>query len=336
MQANYSQAVSLGQNHGYRFEGDRAFLNAELALGARALAPNRDWALQLWACDAPHQGGPLRGIKVAEAALPRDAEPRQLEAAAKLPPVQREYAMVLVLASGAAGAYDQVHDFSNYPARQSFVGPHLIGSVGYRFEPDALVLQAECVRNPRPASNLSGTLALELWALEAPYEAGEPAGVRLGQAELGQLAGQSDRAPLEARVPRRDPAAGSWQLALLLREWSEAGYQTRDFCNFASPYRTAPTPAPEPRAEAPTRPSVEIKPIIQTSGEAASAQTSAAEARTSIQTASVHELARVDGLNTKLAQAIVRARPFGSLDDLKRVRGIGSKMLQKLRHQLTL
>jgi DNA uptake protein ComE-like DNA-binding protein len=269
MQATLSQSlptrsslVSLGQNHGYRFEGDTAILNAELAIEPLAQHGDSDlhfsdhrehWALQLWACETPHQGGPLRGIKVAEAALAlapeRDRDYLETVAFAQLPPAQRAYAMVLVLASGTAGAYDQVHDFSNYPARQQFAAPHLEGSVGYRFEDDALVLQAEGVRNPRDADNISGSLSLQLWALREPYAGGAFEGVLLGSAELDRLAGQAEERDIERRVSLAQAPEGEWQLALMLREWTEAvGYLTRDFCNFGNRYRVESTYGAEPRA----------------------------------------------------------------------------------------
>ena len=508
MQAPHSQSshtrsslVSLGQNHGYRFEGDTAILNAELAIGSLADQDvssrlGEHWALQLWACETPHEGGPLRGIKVAEAALalPQQGDHDYLEtsAFAQLPPAQRAYSMVLVLASGSAGTYDQVHDFSNYPARQQFAAPHLEGSVGYRFEGDALVLQAEGVNNPRAADNLSGSLSLQLWALREPYAGGAFEGVLLGSAELDRLAGQSEERGIERRVALAQAPAGEWQLALMLREWTEAaGYLTRDFCNFANAYRVESSDGAEPvapvvvetysaqtsdeqphelarheqpreqvgaaaqsddsrgneptadaadlaaeraeeqarqadltaraeaaaqveraaqkaeasaraekvareaelaeraiaaareaesaartsaaaraataraQAEAEARAAMAVRagkpaPVAKTTRvEAASAAPKAtasasgsaakkaapqavtaaaapAAVRVSVQTASVEELAGVPGLNKKLAAAIVRARPFTSLDDLRQVRGIGDKMLQQLRASLTL
>ena len=51
----------------------------------------------------------------------------------------------------------------------------------------------------------------------------------------------------------------------------------------------------------------------------------------SIQTASVEELADVEGLNLKLAKEIVKMRPFTSLADLIRVRGIGKKTIDRLK-----
>jgi hypothetical protein len=365
-QSRLTNTVSLGPNHGYRFEGDQAFLNAELAFDARASSAGEGWALQLWACDAPYQGGPLRGIKVAEAALDGATALLEANALAQLPPMQRDYAMVLVLASDG-----QVHDFSNYPARQTFAGPHLAGSVGYRFEEADVLLRAS-VRNPRPVTNLSGTLALELWALSEPYQGGALAGTQLAQAQLGTLSGETQSAELELRAARAQLSAGEWQLALVLREWTGAGYQTRDFCNFPVPYRVespvrvvsapvlvrdepASEPVSEPVSEAPDAtaaeapalatveqpvpaPRAEQPPTVQAAArtpEPKLALKALDEARVSLATASVQQLAAVRGLNLKLAQAIVRARPFASVDDLTRIRGIGAKMLTQLRAQLT-
>jgi competence protein ComEA len=56
----------------------------------------------------------------------------------------------------------------------------------------------------------------------------------------------------------------------------------------------------------------------------------------SLNLASVEELARMKGLNTKLAKEIVRRRPFSSIDQLIDVRGIGKKTLDKLRTLLAL
>ena len=44
-------ALRLGPDHGYAFDGDQVQLNAELLGNAAG-----NWALQLWACDAPFDG----------------------------------------------------------------------------------------------------------------------------------------------------------------------------------------------------------------------------------------------------------------------------------------
>ena len=56
----------------------------------------------------------------------------------------------------------------------------------------------------------------------------------------------------------------------------------------------------------------------------------------SLQTASVDELAKVKGLNLKIANEIIKARPFASLEDLIRVPGIGEKTLEALKRLLTI
>jgi competence protein ComEA len=65
----------------------------------------------------------------------------------------------------------------------------------------------------------------------------------------------------------------------------------------------------------------------------------AADAPVNINTASADELATVSGIGPAKAAAIVEHRDkngqFKSVDDLKLVRGIGDKMLEQLRPQLT-
>ena len=252
-------AARLGPNHGYSIEGDIALLHAEVAVPRDPQLDSALWALQLWACDAPHAGGPLSGIKVAEATLPstpHSAEPQRLdtEALASVPGGLRDYSMVLVLASGEPGSFNQVHDFANYPERQRFITPHLEGSVGFRIDADHVVLRAERIPNPRRLGNLSGSLSLELWALPHAYQSGTPRGTRLAALDLGSIAGQDCLESIEQRSAFQPPAAGSWQAAMLLREWAgPAGYVTRDYCNFALPYEVVaaqPDAAAKPPAPA--------------------------------------------------------------------------------------
>lgn len=58
-----------------------------------------------------------------------------------------------------------------------------------------------------------------------------------------------------------------------------------------------------------------------------------------LNTATATELATLKGIGPAKAQAIVEHRdkngPFKSIDDLKMVRGIGDKMLEQLRPQLS-
>jgi hypothetical protein len=234
----------IGGKYGYRIEGDTASLNADLAI-VDGDEHRTAWALQLWACEQPYEGGLLRGTKVAEVlvALPSAPTgptlPLEAETFANIPPSRREYCMVLVLASGEPGTFEQVHDFANYPKRELFAVPYLDGSIGYSIEGDSVILRADRVHNPRHAGSLSGSLALELWALSEPYAGGALDGLALARGDIGQIGGQCTLEPLQVCVPLSPPPPGQWQLALVLREWTAAGFVNRDCCNFAVPFSDA-------------------------------------------------------------------------------------------------
>jgi competence ComEA-like helix-hairpin-helix protein len=85
---------------------------------------------------------------------------------------------------------------------------------------------------------------------------------------------------------------------------------------------------------APEVPAVQAAPAVQE--EAPPSVVQRGPRRVSLQTASLEELARVKGLNTKIAKEIIKARPFASLEQLLEVRGIGRKTFDKLRSLITL
>ena len=72
---------------------------------------------------------------------------------------------------------------------------------------------------------------------------------------------------------------------------------------------------------------------------AAPALVAAATEPVDLNQASVAQLESLDGIGSAKAQAIVDFRdangPFASVDDLRKVRGIGDKLLASLRPQLT-
>ena len=364
----HDQPLRLGPQHGYRFDGDRVFINADL--NVPPYFSGGAWSLELWACDEPHSEGPLSGVKVSEIDLrlptPLGQHVHHVETGvvAHLPPHGADRAMVLALVEQSADGQRVIQDFSNYGQRQSFAAPHFEGAVAYAIADGEVQLQAEGVVNSRPIGNYSGSLSLELWALPAGEAAGE--GTCLAAAELPRVAGQCRLTPALALAPFVEPSPGQWQLGLLLREWTEArGYVTRDQRLFTSLYeRPAPVaiapvaalPAPlmtvaaSPASAAATPAPVPVAPVsvaVVTPAAAEPAtstvaalveQPAAGEGRraVSVQTASVEELAKVKGLNLKLAREIVKARPFSSLNDLLKVHGIGEKTLQRLKPLLKL
>lgn len=349
-----SGAVRIGLNHGYAFDGDSVQLDAELLVSNADEAADHELALQLWACEAPFDGQPVRAAKVAELPVGSlDAgSPAWVSAfTTACPPAgQAGHSMVLVLAAGRDGRFEQVLDYANFPRTETFVQPRLVGNTGFSVGESTVSLSVDGIENPRAADNLSGTLSLELWALEAPYSNGVPAGVQLAASTIGSLAGQNGWQGLSLDLPLAARPAGTWHIALLLREWTAFGYVTRDFTNFALPLsweaEAVATPAIEVAAEpvaaakavsaAKPAPKAKAAPKAAAPKAAAPAKASAVPATVSVNKASEAELAAVKGLPKAVASAIVAARPFKTLDELVKVKGMGVKMLDKLKDSLSL
>jgi competence ComEA-like helix-hairpin-helix protein len=58
------------------------------------------------------------------------------------------------------------------------------------------------------------------------------------------------------------------------------------------------------------------------------------EGQVDINTASVAQLRTVKGIGPKKAEAIIAGRPYNSVDDLRKIKGVGSKTLDKWREQI--
>lgn len=344
-----SSAIRIGFEHGYAFDGDRVRLDAELLVDDPAAALGQEWALQLWACDTPFDGRPVSAAKIAEIPLaaPGDSGTTWFSASTDaFPPAGRaDHNLVLILAAGQDGRFAQVQDYVNFPRAESFMQPRLDGTSSFSLAEDGVTMAVERISNPRTEDNLSGSLALELWALPAPYQAGEPEGQPLVSVALGSLAGQQAWQDLAFTQALATHPAGTWHIALLLREWSAKGYVTRDFSNFplpvtwnAAPTAAAPVEEAPAAAEAPAKAAEPAaKPAAGKAKPAAKPKAAAAApVSVSINTATAAELAAVKGLSKVVAAAIVAARPFKSLDELVKVKGMGVKSFDKLKGSLSL
>jgi competence ComEA-like helix-hairpin-helix protein len=353
--ASTARLARLGASHGYRFEGDRVHINAMFTVLDPA-AHQLNWSLQLWACPAAPAGpAKIRGELVAEAALPPigevadEIESFDVSAPVCLPTGQADHCIVLALVAGNAGKAVVAQDFAVYPRREYFPHPRMMGGVGFHIEGGRVKIEVERIENPREASNLSGTLALELWALCEPYQGGRFNGISLAGVAFDALSGQCEYRQRSHDLPFTTPPAGTWNLVLMLREWTAAGFGTRDFTNFNVPMTVA---APDVSARPPKISSARIpvtkaavatvvpaKGVIVPAKEVkapAAPATSMDAGPVSVNTATAEQLAAVKGLPTKVAEGIVSRRPFKSLDELLKVKGMGEKLLAKLRSRLKL
>jgi len=339
-----SRLARLGAAHGYRFNRDTVHLNAMFTV-LNPAAHQRAWALQLWACaGAPVSASEINGQLVAEAALPPigeitdDTESFETSTLATTPSGQADRAMILVLASGGAGRFDEVHDFAVYPRREQFLQPRMAGSVGFRIEGGRAMLEVERIENPRDDANLSGTLALELWALREPYRGGGFSGVPLAGVAFDPLSGQFEYRNCSFNLPFVPPSAGTWNLTLMLREWTANGYATRDFTNFNAPMTvTAPKQAAAPGRISPApAASVAAKPQSKAKSQSTPAANISEKGVVSVNSATKEELAAVKGLPARVIEGIVSKRPFKSLDELAKIKGMGAALLAKLRSKLKL
>lgn len=395
--------VRFGHCSGFAFDGDYVRLDADVVVTSPLEAVGREWSLRLVATPVS-ASSPAADITLAELScgtLYPDEHGRVSisgTTTASLPAGSGEYALSLALASIGPDRLE-VCDRVCFARNEAFLVPRLAGLVGYAIDGEIVHVTVERIENPRACDNLSGTLALELWALPAPYQGGAFAGVQFGSVTLGTLAGQNGWTDLALDLPRAALAPGQWQLVLMLREWTPAGYLTRDYCNFALPLdvaeappaaqsmaiaaaaeraaspvlpaATAPAPAPAPapaaavsavpaqpvkdtpKAAAPLQSGKDEKTEKTTKTEKAAgtespvaavkdakpspatkavpAKAKPADTGVSINTASEAELLALPGLTAKLVKGIIAGRPWAQVNDLIAVKGIGPKMLEKLR-----
>lgn len=325
----------IGEPHGYRFDGDSVQINAELNFSDAALSAASQWALQLWSSSTAFQGSLAAGVKVAEVAVyPAAGTQNVVATVAAMPPAgtaEQNMALALVRWDGGLPV---VVDLAAYPVTETFVQPRLSGNVTCALADGMATLAVDSIDNPRATDNLSGTLALEVWALPAPYAGGSWQGVPVASVILGVLGGGNQWSACNFVVPAAAPE-GPGVLTVMLREWGPAGYVTRDFCNLEL---EAPAKAEGEVPVAAAQPAV--KPALKTAAKAAKAPAKAVKPATakgvSVNSASEAELLAVKGLSAAVAKAIVAARPYAALDDVCRAKGMGAKLLAKLRGQLVL
>lgn len=236
-------------------------------------------------------------------------------------------------------------------------GIRFVGAVAFNGEQQRVHIALDGIASDRNNDNLSGTLSIELWSLNAPYQGGYFNGECLAATQIGELWGNHWIADCDYDLIYQAPQVAGQQLCLMLREWNGVAFETRDFRTFNQALNTQAVKAAEPvlkvvteapRAEvvsiATSKKAVEVKDaavksaavkdVAKTTAKVSVKKTSEESSLLNVNTAAEKELAAVKGLPKKVAKAIVEARPFVSLDELEKVKGLGKKTLEKLREKL--
>ncbi|MFA5982645.1 MAG: helix-hairpin-helix domain-containing protein [Methylococcaceae bacterium] len=213
----------------------------------------------------------------------------------------------------------------------------LLGNCGYVMQDGRITINIGEIANQRLLGNISGTLALEIWALEQAYNGGELIGVAIAGVAIGQLLGQHSFYSTSYDLDFMVPPAGTWYLTLLLREWNGSAYETRDCVNFAVPY-TVKNRSINPIKTGDNIISVSFPDNKKTLEPAAKSKAPVAKisAQPSINQVPLAELVTIKGLPRKTAENIVAARPYDSFDKLAKVKGVGQKLLALLGEMFTL
>jgi DNA uptake protein ComE-like DNA-binding protein len=228
------------------------------------------------------------------------------------------------------------------------LSPLTLDQCAYSIGNERVIISIGKIANHRDPADVSGTLSVELWALDRPYSGGNFDGVPLAGTSIGEMLGQHFLTDCRYDLIFRQPPTGTWYLTLMLREWTAAGYVTRDYLNFALPYvvETRPVVRSESdnvisiefagskkRLAAPAESEDKARPVaaVPIEASAVSPMDPVPEPGVSLNSSSPKEIAAVKGISKKVAENIVAARPFDSVEELLRVKGMGAKLLQKVR-----
>ncbi|WP_067101355.1 ComEA family DNA-binding protein [Marinomonas atlantica] len=230
------------------------------------------------------------------------------------------------------------------------------GQYSYKIQDDRVTLSISQITNHRPLYNISGTLAIELrgYHPDGHY-------LVLASTTIGQLTGQHLLADCHYDLVFQMPPAGSWLLALEVHEWEGEQYGLMDQQFFAQPYyipeeapcssEASPSGSTTPLNEeipltdasvdqvninAKSTPVSPKTPKIPTEKKTTEKKGSQKKTKVSINKGSKEELLNVKGVPKKVVNEMIEQRPFSSWDTVLLIKGMGPKLLKKLRNGLKL
>lgn len=203
------------------------------------------------------------------------------------------------------------------------------------------------IASHRDSRDISGTLSVELWALESPYTGGDFGGIPLAGTTIGEILGQHFLTDCHYDLVFQQPPDGTWHLTLMLREWTAAGYLTRDYVNFAPPYVTGTGSAMSsesdnqigvesasdikaPPASAEIEDRVHPADAVATATSTSGGKDQEPEQGSSISSASPEEISAVNEDSENVVESIVTERPSDSTDESLRVKDKDHSLFKRM------
>lgn len=195
---------------------------------------------QVWALYGAPTGDALDGVLLAEAETQTLYGGYYLEFisldAALTDSVRGLYTIALVVTrAGETGSYD---DLVVMPDLIDFYHPQLVQPAAAKLSSDGYSASVAGVSNPRASGAVSGSLVVELWAM-ADANGFTGGDFHLGGVEFIQTQGGEMTGPVEFSGYPNYPT-GRFFPAIILREWTPAGYLVRDRIVAANPISFPP------------------------------------------------------------------------------------------------
>ncbi|BFM07853.1 hypothetical protein GCM10025791_26800 [Halioxenophilus aromaticivorans] len=194
-----------------------------------------------------------------------------------------------------------------------------------------VVISINEIANNRDNDNLSGTLAIELWALKKPYEGGEFQGQVLASTTIGELQGQHCLSNCRYQLNYQPAEFVQAEVCLMLREWAgDEGYVTQDYVTLSVESSSNDDTAN------PNESAISYAELAGQYAEASedSKETAGTVSKVSINSGSYEDLHAVKGINKKLAQRIIAGRPYRKKKALLQLPAINKKKFKKIKPKL--
>ncbi|TDO97516.1 ComEA family DNA-binding protein [Marinomonas balearica] len=254
---------------------------------------------------------------------------------------------------------------------QTQIKLQLEGQCGYQLDEGTCraLINIEKISNHRDLGNLSGTLAIQLRA----YRANQPKDDQsylLASTTVGQINGQYYLENCLYDLIYTAPAPGTWRICLELREWSEQDYSLCDQITFPVPMQIDFQPTLVEKGV--ERPVVKTTDKIaaekttsklnttekhttdfatpQTLGEidestektpTKSRKSSKSKTKrvdqsglTFVNQCSMEDILDTKGISKKIAKEIVQHRPYNKWKELLDIKGVGPKLLERIKKAL--